>query len=82
MPYDDRGNLASETDALGRVTAYAYDAMHRVTGITDANLGVTGMSYDANGQPCRGWFRRRARGKNTPTTRWTALPPGWTLRAQ
>lgn len=32
--YDDNGNLETETDTLGRVTTYLYDALNRQTKIT------------------------------------------------
>jgi RHS repeat-associated protein len=56
--YDDARNLTSQTDPLGRVTTYAYDAMNRRTSMTlpdpDGVGGVTSSvwswTYDAWGR--------------------------------
>ncbi|MBZ5726561.1 MAG: hypothetical protein LAP87_16365 [Acidobacteriia bacterium] len=47
--YDQYGNLASETDALGRQTAYTYDSLGRKTSVTPPSGGATTYDYDALG---------------------------------
>jgi RHS repeat-associated protein len=37
------------TDRAGRVTNYSYDALDRLTGLTDSAYGTTGYFYDENG---------------------------------
>ncbi len=41
--------MATSTDALNRVTRWAYDAVNRLTQVTDPAGGVTRYSYDGNG---------------------------------
>jgi YD repeat-containing protein len=45
--YDAEGNLASVTDAGGRVTSYLYDSFGNVTKITDPNLNTVERWYDS-----------------------------------
>jgi len=47
--YDKNGNLLSVTDALGRSTAYAYDALNRLTQETRPDGGITTIHRDARG---------------------------------
>jgi RHS repeat-associated protein len=49
--YDENGNLATLTDALGRTTSYAYDALNRLTSIdySDPATPDVAYAYDANG---------------------------------
>lgn len=44
-----RGNLVSETDALGHVTEYTYDDLGRRTGVTDAAGETTSVCYNEIG---------------------------------
>ena len=46
--YDGAGNLLS-LNASGSTTAYAYDALNRITQITDALGGKTAYTYDKGG---------------------------------
>lgn len=46
--YDGAGNLLS-LNASGSITAYAYDALNRVTQITNALGGKTAYTYDKGG---------------------------------
>jgi YD repeat-containing protein len=46
--YDNDGNQTSIAAPLTRNTADQYDALNRLTQITDPNSGVTKLSYDAN----------------------------------
>ena len=46
--YDNNGNQTSIAAPLSRNTANQYDALNRLTQITDPNSGVTQMGYDAN----------------------------------
>ena len=54
--YDSNGNMASRTDALGRITSYTYDSLgHKLTMVepipsgTSASAATTTYSYDAFG---------------------------------
>ena len=47
--YDTYGNLATETDAVGRTTTYAYDTLGRKTSMTPPGGGLTTYAYDALG---------------------------------
>jgi YD repeat-containing protein len=47
--YDKAGNVHSETDAQGKFTEYAYDALNRLVRITDPLKGVVERSYDKRG---------------------------------
>jgi RHS repeat-associated protein len=48
--YDGRGNVLTETDALGRTTTYAYEpSLNKVTSVTDPLGHVTTNSYDSRG---------------------------------
>ena len=52
--FDAIGNVLSQTNALGKVTAYTYDArFDKVTTITDALNHMTTISYDAQGDPLK-----------------------------
>lgn len=54
--HDERGNLVSETDALGINTATnVYDALGRITESTDASGVVTHSRYDALGNTVETW---------------------------
>jgi RHS repeat-associated protein len=46
--YDNDGNQISIAAPLSRNTANQYDALNRLTQITDPNSGVTQLGYDAN----------------------------------
>jgi RHS repeat-associated protein len=46
--YDNDGNQTSIAAPLSRNTANQYDALNRLTQITDPNSGVTQLGYDAN----------------------------------
>jgi RHS repeat-associated protein len=46
--YDSNGNQTSVAAPLSRNTANQYDALNRLTQITDPNSGVTQLGYDAN----------------------------------
>jgi YD repeat-containing protein len=46
--YDSNGNQTSIDSPLGRNTIPAYDALNRVSQITDPNSGVTQVTYDAS----------------------------------
>ena len=46
--YDNDGNLTSSDAPLSRNTSNQYDALNRLTKITDPNSGVTQLGYDAN----------------------------------
>lgn len=48
--YTSSGKPATATDANGNVTAYAYDAVDRLSGVTDAVGRVTSYAYDAVGR--------------------------------
>jgi YD repeat-containing protein len=59
--YDTEGNLATQTNAAGHVTAYSnYDPNGRVGRITDPNGLVTEMSYKP-----RGWLSSMSVGGET-----------------
>ncbi|HEX3904531.1 MAG TPA: VWA domain-containing protein [Polyangia bacterium] len=47
--YDDAGRLASDTDALGNVTKYAYDVSGHTTTTTYPDTGVLKQTFDDNG---------------------------------
>lgn len=47
--YDAVGNVSQLTDKLGRATTYAYDALDRLTTITDPALQISRVGYDAVG---------------------------------
>jgi RHS repeat-associated protein len=48
--YDDRGNVLTETDALGHVTTYTYEpGFNRVTSVRNALGQTTEYSYDSRG---------------------------------
>ncbi len=52
--FDERGNLLTETDPLGAVTAYTYDeSTVSRSSVTDALGGVQQVECDAAGCPCR-----------------------------
>lgn len=44
--YDGRGQMTSQTDALGNVTTYSYDNNGNKVSMTDANGNNTGYEYD------------------------------------
>jgi RHS repeat-associated protein len=46
--YDDNGNQSSIAAPLSRNTSKQYDALNRLTQITDPVNGVTQLAYDAN----------------------------------
>jgi YD repeat-containing protein len=48
--YDDNGNVASRTDAEGRITRYTYDAANRQIYAIDGAGGVRQTWYDADGR--------------------------------
>lgn len=48
--YDGNGNRTTYTDALGRVTAYEYDAANRLTEINYADGTSESFTYDFRGQ--------------------------------
>lgn len=48
--FDGLGNLASVTDARGKVTTYTYDERGLVLTMTDAAGGVTAYEYNAFGE--------------------------------
>jgi RHS repeat-associated protein len=48
LAYDNDGNVLSSDAPLSRNTADQYDALNRLTQITDPNSGVTKFTYDAN----------------------------------
>ena len=62
--YDANYNVISVIDAAG-VTAYTYDALNRVTGITDRNGNTQWFGYDAIGRITR------VRDKNGNLTQYT-----------
>lgn len=48
--FTDRvGRAVGVTDSAGNNTRYTYDPLDRVTQTTDAQSGITGLTYDANG---------------------------------
>ena len=50
LQYDRRGNLAAETDALGRVTTAGYDvAFNRLTTLSDARGNPVQLGFDERG---------------------------------
>jgi RHS repeat-associated protein len=46
--YDNNGNQTSATAPLSRTTANQYDALNRLSQITDPKGGITQFGYDAN----------------------------------
>jgi RHS repeat-associated protein len=48
LAYDNNGNLTSSAAPLSRNTADQYDALNRLTQITDPASGLTKFTYDAN----------------------------------
>jgi RHS repeat-associated protein len=46
--YDSNGNATSINAPLGRNTANVYDALNRLTQITDPGSGITELTYDAD----------------------------------
>jgi RHS repeat-associated protein len=46
--YDANGNQTTVTDPLGNTTTRAYDALNRLTSVTDASGHATTYGYDAN----------------------------------
>ena len=46
--YDDNGNQTSTAAPLSRNTSDQYDALNRLSQITDPNSGITQFGYDAN----------------------------------
>ncbi|HVF14431.1 MAG TPA: RHS repeat-associated core domain-containing protein [Acidimicrobiales bacterium] len=53
MAYDERGNMLSAVDPLGRRSAYTWDALNSVTSITDPKGVTTTFEYDAAGNLLR-----------------------------
>jgi RHS repeat-associated protein len=49
LGYDSQGNLTSSDAPLSRNTENQYDALNRLSQITDPNSGITILGYDANG---------------------------------
>ncbi len=47
--YDDAGHLATDTDALGNVTKYAYDLAAHTTTTTYPDTGVVQQAFDDGG---------------------------------
>jgi RHS repeat-associated protein len=47
--YDGSGRLASDTDAMGNATTYAYDVSGRTTTTTYPDTGVMTQTFDARG---------------------------------
>jgi RHS repeat-associated protein len=47
--YDNNGQLATVTDALGKITRYTYDQFGRVAKVTAPNLGATTLTYNGAG---------------------------------
>jgi RHS repeat-associated protein len=47
--YDTAGRLATDTDALGNVTRYAYDLIARTTTTTNPDTGVVTQTFDDRG---------------------------------
>jgi RHS repeat-associated protein len=47
--YDDRGNVLSTTDALGRTTRSTYDALDDLTSVTDPSGHTASYTYDGSG---------------------------------
>lgn len=45
--YDNNGNLATTTDATGRVLTHSFDALNRPLGIKQGSTVVTAYTYDA-----------------------------------
>ncbi|MBI1928691.1 hypothetical protein HYR99_31160 [Candidatus Poribacteria bacterium] len=45
--YDKNGNRLTMTDSLTGVTGYAYDALNRLTGVTNPSAQTVGFAYDA-----------------------------------
>ncbi len=43
---DDSGHVTSETDGEGNITTFAYDGLHRVTGVTFPRLAVGSVGKD------------------------------------
>ncbi|MHB8723517.1 MAG: RHS repeat-associated core domain-containing protein [Steroidobacteraceae bacterium] len=48
LAYDNDGNVTSSDAPLSRNTVNQYDALNRLTQITDPNSGITILGYDAN----------------------------------
>jgi len=48
--HDLRGNVLTETDALGRTTRFEYDPRGLLTRVTDAEGGVSVFAYDLAGR--------------------------------
>jgi RHS repeat-associated protein len=48
LAYDNDGNVTSSAAPLSRNTADQYDALNRLTQITDPASGITKLGYDAN----------------------------------
>lgn len=69
--HDARGNLISETDALGVTTVTStYDALGRVTASTDASGVVTHTTYDKLGNTIETW---RSRESTTAKLDWRTM---------
>jgi RHS repeat-associated protein len=49
VAYDNQGNIASRTDALGSSMTYTYDSMNRLTQLRAPNSDLTAFDYDLNG---------------------------------
>jgi RHS repeat-associated protein len=63
--YDENGNEASMTDALGRTSTYVYDALDRRTHVLLPDGTFTVTTYDASG-------RRSAHTDQSTNTTWFA----------
>jgi len=50
ITYDAEGNKLTETDRLGRTTAYTYDALNRVIRTTYPDNSENTQAYDAAGR--------------------------------
>ena len=48
LTYDNNGNVLSSAAPLSRNTSDQYDALNRLTKITDPNAGISQFTYDAN----------------------------------
>jgi YD repeat-containing protein len=46
--YDDNGNVQTITDPLQHETTQLFDALNRLSQITDANKGITKFAYDTH----------------------------------
>ncbi|QBG48240.1 hypothetical protein EGM51_12870 [Verrucomicrobia bacterium S94] len=50
IEFERAGNLNTRIDVAGALTEYRYDALNRLTAITNQGVEVAAFDHDANGK--------------------------------